>query len=156
MQDHQKRGRLPRYLVLGLAIAAIVVPVAQADVRTLADYPSSLAREAASSYGPLPEAPTKTLADYPRVLAREAAGSYGPLPEAPTKTLADYPRVLAREAAGSYGPLPDTPSGVVSQPQGFGRRVSAIDATTVLTLVLVGAAALVSTRQKSRNRRSSP
>jgi hypothetical protein len=130
MQDHQKRGRLPRYLVLGLAIAAIVVPVAQADVRTLADYPSSLAREAASSYGPLPEAPTKTLADYPRV--------------------------LAREAAGSYGPLPDTPSGVVSQPQGFGRRVSAIDATTVLTLVLVGAAALVSTRQKSRNRRSSP
>jgi hypothetical protein len=123
MQSPRRRSRLARCLVLGLAIVAIAVPVAQADVRTLADYPPAI--------------------------AREAAKSYGPLPATPIKTLADYPPSIAREAAKSYGPLPATPSHVVSQPGTFGWGDEAIDAATVLALLLVGAVALAGTRRKS-------
>jgi hypothetical protein len=82
MQNLQGRSRLARCLVLGLGIAAIAVPVAQASLNTLADFPPAVAREAAKSYGPLPAAPIKTLTDYPAAVAAEAAKSYGPLPAA--------------------------------------------------------------------------
>jgi hypothetical protein len=174
MQSPQRRSRLARCLVLGLAIVAIAVPVAQADVKTLADYPPAIAREAAKSYGPL-QADVKTLADYPPAIAREAAKSYGPLPATPIKTLADYrpaigreaaksygplqatpiktltnyPPAIAREAAKSYGSLPATPSHVVSQPGTFDWADATIDAATALALLLVGSAALAGRRRKS-------
>ena len=124
MQNLQGRSGLARRLVLGLAIAAIAAPVAQADL--------------------------KTLADYPPAIAREAARSYGPLPATPIKTLTDYPPAIAREAARSYGPLPATPIQVVSKPDGFDWGDAAVDIATALALVLLGAAALVGVRDKSR------
>jgi hypothetical protein len=122
MQNLRRGSRLARRLVLGLAVAAIAAPVAQADVKTLTDYPPTIAREAAKAYGPL---------------------------QVDLKTLADYPPGLAREAAKSYGPLPATPIHVVSKPDGFDWGDAAVDMTTVLALVLVGAAALAGTRHKS-------
>jgi hypothetical protein len=126
MQNHERRSRLAGCLALGLAIAAIAVPVAQAEEKTLNDYPLALAREAARSYGPLSAAPIKTLSDYPAALGREAAGSYGPLPAAPIR--------------------------VVSQPDGFDWRDAAIDAATVSALVLVGTGALVGPWRRNRQR----
>jgi len=126
MQNLQGRSRLTRRLVLGLAVAAIAAPVAQADLTTLTDYPPAVAREAARSYGPLP---------VTRI-----------------KTLTDYPPAVAREAARSYGPLPATPIQVVSKPDGFDWRKGAIDAATALALVLVGAGVLVGTWHKSHRR----
>jgi hypothetical protein len=126
MQNLQRRSRLARCLVLGLGIAAITVPVAQADV--------------------------KTLADYPPAIARQAARSYGPLPAAPIKTLADYPPAIAREAAKSYGPLQATSIRVVSRPEGFDWGDAVVDAATVLALVLLGAGVLVGTRHESHQR----
>jgi hypothetical protein len=123
MRNPQRRSRPARCLVLGLAILAIAVPVAQADL--------------------------KTLADYPPAIARQAAKSYGPLPATPIKTLTNYPPAIAREAAKSYGPLPATPSHVAGQPGTFDWGDEAIDAATVLALLLVGAAALAGTRRKS-------
>ena len=123
MQSPQRRSWLARCLVLGLAIVAIAVPVAQADV--------------------------KTLADYPPAIAREAAKSYGPLPATPIKTLTDYPPAIAREAAKSYGPLQATPIQVVSKPDGFDWGDAAVDMATVSALVLLGAVALAGTRHKS-------
>jgi hypothetical protein len=120
----QRRSRSARGPVLGLAIAAIAAPVAQADL--------------------------KTLTDYPPAIAREAAKSYGPLRATPIKTLADYPPPIAREAAKSYGPLRGTPSQVVSRPDGFTWRDAVIDTGTILALVLVGAVALVGSRHKSQ------
>jgi hypothetical protein len=79
MQNHRRRNRLVKRLVLGLAVAATAAPVAQADLKTLTDYSPAIAREAAKSYGPL-QAHIKTLVDYPPAIAREAAKSYGPLP----------------------------------------------------------------------------
>ena len=61
MQNLQGRSRLARRLVLGLAIAAIAAPVAQADLKTLTDYPPAIAREAARSYGPLPATPIQVV-----------------------------------------------------------------------------------------------
>lgn len=124
MLNPRRRGRPAGGLVLGLAFAAMAAPVAQADL--------------------------KTLTDYPPAIAREAAKSYGPLPATPLKTLADYPPPIAREAARSYGPLRATPSQVVSRPDGFTWRDAAIDTGTILALVLVGAVALVGTRHKSQ------
>jgi hypothetical protein len=147
MQNHPRKRRLVRGLALGLAVVAIAGPVAQADVKTSADYPPAIAQEAAKSYGPL-QAHIKTLADYPPAIAREAANSYGPL-QVHIKTLADYPPAIAREAAESYGPLQGTPIQVVSKPDGFEWRDAAVDMATVLALVLLGAAALVGTRHKS-------
>jgi hypothetical protein len=109
--------------VLGLALVTIAVPVAQAGV--------------------------KTLADYPPAIAREAAKSYGPQPATPIKILTDYPPAIAREGAKSYGSLPATPSHVVSQPGTFDWADAAIDAATALALLLVGCAALAGTRRKS-------
>lgn len=123
MENLRRGSRLGRRLVLGLAIAAIAAPVAQADL--------------------------KTLTDYPPAIAREATKSYGPLPAPPVKTLADYPPAIAREAAKSYGPLQATPIRVGSRPDGFDWRGAAIDAATVLALVLVGAGVLVGTRHES-------
>jgi hypothetical protein len=123
MQNLQRRSRLARCLVLGLGIAAIAVPVAQADVKTLADYPPAIARQAAKSYGPMPA----------------------------VKTLADYPPAVAREAAKSYGPLQGTPIQVVSKPDGFDWGDAAVDMATVLALVLLGVAALAGTRHKSHS-----
>ena len=123
MQNLQRRRRLARWLVLGLAIAAITVPVAQADL--------------------------KTLTDYPPAIAGAAARSYGPLPATPIKTLTDYPPAIAREAAKSYGRLQATPIQVVSKPEGFDWGDAAVDMATVLALVLLGAVALASTRHKS-------
>jgi hypothetical protein len=123
MQSPQRRSWLARCLVLGLALVTIAVPVAQANVRTLADYPPAIAREAAKSYGPLP-AP-------------------------PIKTLTDYPSAIAREAAKSYGSLPATPSHVESQPGTFDWADATIDAATALALLLVGCAALGGTRRRS-------
>ena len=119
MQKHERRTRPARCLALGLAIAAIAAPAAEAEVKTLNDYPPALAREAARSYGPLPATPIKALSDHPDPLGREAARSYGPLPAAPV--------------------------GVVSQPDGFDWRDAAINAATVSALVLVGTGALVGT-----------
>ena len=124
MQTPQRSGRLARGLVLGLAIAAIAAPVAQADL--------------------------KTLSDYPPAIARETAKSYGPLPATPLKTLTDYPPAIAHEAARSYGPLPATPSQVVSKPEGFDWGNAARNMATGLALVLLGAAALAGARHKSR------
>ena len=123
MQTHRRRRRLVRCPALGLALVAFAGPVAQAEV--------------------------KTLADYPPAIAREAAKSYGPLPVAPIKTLADYPPAIAREAAKSYGPLQATPSQVVSKSDGFDWSNAALDVAAALTLVLLGAVALVGTRRKS-------
>jgi hypothetical protein len=117
MREHERKSRPARRLALGLVIAAIAVPAAQAQVKTLNAYPPALAREAATSYGPLPATPIKTLSDYPAALGREAAGSYGPLPAAPVT--------------------------LVSRPDGFDWRDAAIDAATVSALVLVGTGALV-------------
>ena len=61
MQNLQGRSRLTRRLVLGLAVAAIAAPVAQADLTTLTDYPPAVAREAARSYGPLPATPIQVV-----------------------------------------------------------------------------------------------
>lgn len=124
MKNHQKRSRSARCVALGLAIAAIAVPMAQAEVKTLNDYPPALAREAARSYGPV----------------------------TPLKTLSDYPDALAREAAGSYGPLPASPIGVLSPPDGFDWRDAAIGAAAASALVLVGTGALVGTWRRSRQR----
>jgi hypothetical protein len=147
MRSPQRRSRLARCLVLGLAILAIAVPVAQADLKTLADYPPAIAREAAKSFGQLQD-DVKTLADYPPPIARQAAKSYGPLPATPIKTLTDYPPAIAREAAKSYDALPAKPSHVVSQPGTFDWGDGAIDAATALALLLVGAAAVAGTRRK--------
>jgi hypothetical protein len=119
MQNHRITG-----LALGLAVAAIAGPVAQADV--------------------------KTLTDYPPAIAREAARSYGPLPATPIKTLTDYPPAISREAARSYGPLTGTPIHVVGKSDGFDWGHAAVDVATALGLVLLGAAALAGGRDKSR------
>jgi hypothetical protein len=122
MQNHRSRNRLVKRLVLGVVVAAAAAPMAQADLKTLTDYPPAIAREAAKSYGPL---------------------------QVHIKTLADYPPAIAREAAKSYGPLQATPSQVVSKPDGFDWGGAAVDMGTVLALVLLAAAALAGTRHKS-------
>jgi hypothetical protein len=122
MQNHRSRNRLVKRLVLGVVVAAAAAPMAQADLKTLTDFPPAIAREAAKSYGPL---------------------------QVHIKTLADYPPAIAREAAKSYGPLQATPSQVVSKPDGFDCGGAAVDMGTVLALVLLAAAALSGTRRKS-------
>ncbi|MGH3020783.1 MAG: hypothetical protein ACRDNR_11585 [Gaiellaceae bacterium] len=166
MQNHRRRIRLLRRLVLGLAVAAIVAPAAQAapDEGTIVprgtlpngsivqgEYKSGLGDGVVRGHpgGLIPQGESKAdlpQGDVPGALVQGERKT--DLPRGYVPFVSDFPRTAP--APGGQDSTPPAPVAVVHQPSTFDWGDALIGAGVALALVLLAGGAALATRHISR------
>ncbi len=155
MTKHRRRTRVLRRLALGLAVAVVAVPSAQAQIheregldagganaKSVTDYPSDAAAAAIQGNGSV-----RSITDYPSDVAAAAARSYGPLFQGQASADISVPAARAWPGVSpTFVPYEPAPTAVVSSPGGFDWGDAGIGAGMLLAFTLLGAGALVATR----------
>jgi hypothetical protein len=143
MRNHRRKRRIFRRLALGLAVAAVAVPSAQAQLhqREAAD-PSDGFVLSTASY-PAPDERDWPGID-PNAVPYERARSADVVPPGRRDWPGVNPNAVPNEARPGPGPLHvDPPNQVASKPDGFNWGDASMGAVFALSVMLLGAGLLV-------------